>query len=224
MTSGGGPAGSAGVGGLVADGAPGAEGRIRWPVVAAFTAGGAAMLGGGVFVDDQYAQSILVNLGTTLLLFAALFLAEQRLLLAFTRVLGPRTLAEAQRDLTDLISSARQVGGGGAVPVTTAAACRDAVNRIGPQLWHAGLRQQPSAHPDRIVYTDEAGLALRWEIAWDAPGLRHEISIGTEHRSWGPWALSGGSLTPADLAILREFENEVFHSLRQIVLRLRGGP
>lgn len=199
---------------------------VRWGLVAAFVITGTTMLVGAAVVD-AYARDVLVSVGTAFLLFAFLALAERRLIRVVEEAAGPRTLDEAQAQLGRLIGSSRQLERPLESEVVRVEDARDAtIRRVIQQLQVANLRQQPLAGGQMMVrMTDEAGLGIVWSIAWNRPGLRHEVTIvrrpeRAECRleSAGPRTLGTGHLTRDDQRALAEFEGEVLPLIRQILL------
>lgn len=208
--------------------ADGQQTRVSWPLVCGLVVLGSALIIPGFALNEGYLRDCLLGIGTGIFLVAFIYFAEQRLMKVVEQVAGPSTLSEAQRDLGDLLRSARQRGGGGQPPAGLEQARREAVRRVLRQLGAAGLRQQPLASDaTSTVLADEAGVGLEWEVIWDDRAVRHRVRLPMTRWHDGvdlsprPRALSAGpNLTPNDQRQLNEFEHDVFVHMRQVVLAL----
>lgn len=196
-------------------------------------AGGITLLGLLVLISafplrkaqDGYWSSLLVNLGTALLLFAVLVWLEPKLSKHLREaVLAQRTLADAQQALGEALRArhARQPSG-----VSRDDAIEQTVLWAGDRLIESGL-VQVSAGPSEMLFADRAKPdepLLTWKVSWDPDkGLCHEVTTPASRAMRWEWSLSTGNdpLTPVDQGALKAFQDQVSTILDQAASDLRN--
>lgn len=145
----------------------------NWWAAGAFVAAGTLLLAVAAH-SSPYWQSVLINFGTTLFLFALLAFFEPLLI---RHLREPRTLDEALARFAPLVApfargpgSAPSTDGSGAEPERI----KDHVLRV---VARTGLHQHSPALCS-ARFTNLGGPAVDWRVEWDGQGIRHRIQAG----------------------------------------------
>jgi hypothetical protein len=208
--------------------------RPNWLPAAVLTLAGVVVTAAGRPMTSQYAQGVLLNLGTALLLFAVLAFAEPWLLSPLRR---PRTIAEAQERLRPFVSSDTVPDGRvGSV----SAEVRAATDRVRQLLRDAGFWIAHTRPGDeRMTFVDwrhgadhprepsnDRAAQVEWTVTWAGGVLGHEVKIdGVRRTGWTSKRL-GDEVTAATRAEIDRFaQQEVYRIMCWLVdLVERGRP
>jgi hypothetical protein len=201
------------------------EDRPRWILAIILTIIGILTLAIASLMHSAYWQAVLINLGTTLFLFAGLALLERRLVRQI-RALKIDALWVAQQEFGEALSTQVSLSH----DVTRRSAVEESVRAIGGAIKAVGLVQIPSADDDGGVmcFGDIVGNNLRWEIGC-GPRLFHRVTLkGGLVAEWPEMPMAGVHLdneqpSEEEKRVLADFEAQVPILMRAISKRLRSG-
>lgn len=210
---------------------PTGQSGLNQGLAAVVTALGVLVLAGAWLLregPDQYWLSLLVNLGTTLLLFAVLVLVERRLYQRIEAVLsGPRTLPEAQQALRESLAARRDLLQSQG---DREQAIEESALRVGDKLKGSGLVQLPASNGRSVLLFGDRDTAdessLTWRVSWEREQERfrlcHLVTTSSgPRRTWvRRLARGGGALTTSDVQVLQDFENQVLPILKELIVDL----
>lgn len=198
--------------------------RPTWLAVG-LTASGFIVLLVAWLAEGSYWESVLVNIGTTFILFATLAFLEPRLVRRLKAHLAADGLSQAQAEVMRLLSQAS----GEKPSVTRMQATEDSVRSVGRAIVGAGLVQCRAEVEDGVVaFEDTKGLGLRWCVGV-GPHLSHKLcKNGLSLFEWPPTGRAvfvkqdENELTDSDRESLAQFENEVVTILRGVAIHVGG--
>jgi hypothetical protein len=173
----------------------------------------------GPLLASAYLQSVLTNVGTAIMLFGVLGVAERRLVKIVDRAIRePRTLPEAQSAVRDILA-----GRGVQEHPEAVTALGGSLKVIGSRLLGAGLVQcRPEADVSQHVYQDPRGALCTWSVCFGENRLRHEIAIVGGPRVTSAWVAFPIDDSEGTLRALSEFERFVFDGLVVLGRELAG--
>jgi hypothetical protein len=177
----------------------------NWISAAGFTCAGAIACVIAWGTHSAFAQGILVNIGSSLLLFALLVFVEPTLI---RRLRRPTTLAEAQSRLKALVRPENSA------ETSLEHALSRSIHRISQQLQAAGLSlEYARAQAEQKHFIDRAGGRVTWVVDWSGHRLRHTVAINDTPRVTKVWEsrkLDGHDVSESTAMEIEAFEGVVF--------------
>lgn len=210
-----------------AESLPDDQTRVNWPLASGVTLVGVLVLGGAFPLrktEEGYWTSLLVNLGTALLLFALLVWLEPKLYRRIREaVLARRTLTEAQQALREALSAKRARQAPGSLRED---AVEQTVLWVGDRLIECGLLQV-SASPFEMLFADQRAPdepLITWKVSWGPEELCHKVTtFGKPEADWKQSLSKGnGPLSPVDQDALKAFQDQVSTILDKAASDLQG--
>lgn len=154
-----------------------ARGFVRtttsWTWFGAFSMSGLAALAVGSVVSDQYLQSVLANVGTTLLLVGLIAIGERRLARTIESSLNcPRSLEEAKIAAKEILADRPPFSAS-----TKIARVEKALSWIHCTLEDAGFRQvrPDSSNPSHYEYRTGERAHPSWRIDFTVNQIQHTV-------------------------------------------------
>jgi hypothetical protein len=147
--------------------------RPNWGLVLATIAVGSAISLSARWIKDEFYQNLLVGIGSSVMTFALLALAEPWLV---RQLRSPRDLAEATSRLRQHLDPFATGEGNPPTGVTVPSLVNRSTDAVLHRLRDAGFRPEytpsTSAH---MTLAAPANLNLTWTIDWSGNRLRHTV-------------------------------------------------
>lgn len=180
------------------------------------------MLGIGYFAST-YGQSVLVSLGSALVLFSLLTYAEPRVVEKIGASLRLASPAEVQNTLRAQLDRVAWRNGGATsatAPSGQVATINYYIGEIAKQITSSGFQQcdQP-VDAQRLVFRDRGGLGIEWVVSWGDNRLSHTITSRIFKDKWSCAIADGDNEILLHKSFL-DLEDRVMFAMRGMAMKL----